>query len=243
MTGNKSRNQSNDNMHVPAPNTCVADVVNKTPSNLQPELPHRPDPCGQPSESPDSDLRTETFYHGTRSRISSDSEQNKKRKIKYPPSNDPSWVEIQEELAIALPKVFTKHKIKRLNSTDLCVKFQDWVYAFFVEKFGYVDDHKLPKSRIRRCHSVLETYRKRKNECKAALRALKKAGLQDTKEERMIRKEWKFLLKHITKFVVGSEGDKKLEQRGLRKRTSERTPQVRFKSLQGPSEPWRSKVF
>ena len=96
MTGNKSRNPSKDNMHVPAPNNCVDDVVNKTPSNLQPELPHRPDPCGQPSESPDSDLKTENFYHGTRSRISSDPEQNKKRKIKYPSSNDPIWVKIQE---------------------------------------------------------------------------------------------------------------------------------------------------
>ena len=193
MSGNKSRNPSKDNMHVPAPNNCVDDVVNKTPSNLQPELPHRSDPCGQPSESPDSDLKTENFYHGTRSRISSDSEQNKKRKITYPPSNDPIWVKIQEELTIALPKVFRQHKVKRLNSTELCIKFQDWVYAFFVEKFGYVDDHKLPKSRKKRCHRVLEYYRKRKNGCKAALRALKKPGLQDTKEESIVRKEWKFL--------------------------------------------------
>jgi hypothetical protein len=55
----------------------------------------------------------------------------KKPTIKFPPSSDPKWKEVDAELAVSIPIVFTKNKMKQMSVSELSIKFLDWIHAFF----------------------------------------------------------------------------------------------------------------
>jgi hypothetical protein len=104
--------------------------------------------------------------------------QDKLQKLKLPPSSDAAaWKLIDDELSVALPIVFTDQKIKSLSSTALSQKFDKWLYDFFVERFGVqADIENAPKPHKSFQHRGLERLRKKKKECRAALRTLRAAG-------------------------------------------------------------------
>jgi len=76
---------------------------------------------------------------------------------------------------------------------------------FFVERFGTVpvtENKSQTQSRKTRTNKGLQHLRKRKKECKAARKAILKAGLADSLEEKMIAKEWLSLVRQHNKLRV-----------------------------------------
>ena len=103
-----------------------------------------------------------------------------------------------------IPSIFSAHKIK-LSTSDLSQKFDKWLHACFVEQFGTVPVTKnksQTQSRKTRTNKGLQHLRKRKKECKAARKAILKAGLADSLEEKMIAKEWLSLVRQHNKLRV-----------------------------------------
>ena len=67
------------------------------------------------------------------------------------------------------------------------------MHNYFLEKFGKKELQEKKTNgfaRQRRPNKALDHLRRRKKQCKAARKALLKAGLKDSPEEEIIRKEW-----------------------------------------------------
>ena len=184
----------------------------KMPSSSQPEIPHRVEQTtisAQPPPSLDGglgdDLKNAEYCHLTHpSRVSNSTTIDRKMeaRINFPASNDKIWCKIDEELEIAIPRVFNQRVINKLTTTELSQKFDSWLHNFFLEKFGKKDFQKNKTNgfaRQGRPNKALEHLRKRKRQCKAARKALLKAGLKDSPEEEIIRKEWFSLVRQHNK--------------------------------------------
>ena len=104
-------------------------------------------------------------------------------KINFPLPNDKIWNKVNAELEQIIPSIFPAHKINKLSTSDLSQKFDKWLHAFFVERFGTlpVTENKT-HSRKTRTNKGLQHLQKRKKECKAARKAILKAGLADSLE-------------------------------------------------------------
>ena len=174
----------------------------KLPSNsvFQPDQPHRAVSASNVKQLPpslESGLNTEQntapdfpLRHQKRDSNIFTAEKKMKPKINFPNSNNKIWESIDKELQVLLPSIFPDHKINKLSTTELSEQLDSWLYNFFIDRFG----QKLPTSqkflRPQRKNKALESFRKRKNELKAARKALLRAGLKGTPEEERISKEW-----------------------------------------------------
>ena len=74
--------------------------------------------------------------HTTRVLNSANIDKQMETKINFPPSHDKTWCEINEELEIIIPKVFTNRQIDRLSTTELSQKFDSWLHNYFLQRFG-----------------------------------------------------------------------------------------------------------
>lgn len=152
----------------------------------------------QQSASPEADPNSGHLKHPKRNSNATAFSRKQMTKIKFPPPNDPIWGSINKELASALPRVFTDNKIKNMPIDKLSSKFDSWLHAFFVGKFGIVEPGEQPPmndSRPKRVNRQLQWFRQRKKECRCARRALKQAGLLDSPEGQFCDKTWKRLVK------------------------------------------------
>ena len=59
-----------------------------------------------------------------------------KLQINFPKSNDKIWTKINEELDLIIPKVFNTASFNKLSTSELSIKFDTWLYDFFLERFG-----------------------------------------------------------------------------------------------------------
>jgi hypothetical protein len=125
-------------------------------------------------------------------------ERDKKVKLQLPKSDDPKWFELDQKLKDALPRIFNKSTIRTLNPQILSRKFDDWLYKFFEDECGIVPP---PASVTRqpsfqkRPHKGLAQLREAKNRTRRALRVLKRAGLKDTPEWKLLRAEGRTLMR------------------------------------------------
>ena len=202
----KSRNSKTQN----GPKT-----TRKMSSSSQPDSHHRVESVFVPKQLPlsldsglqDENLNTE-FCHLTHTQRVSNSTvftREMKTRLKFPKSNDKVWVKINEELEIIIPKVFTKKTIDKLSTSELSQKFDSWLYNFFSERFGLEQSQLKTSSafvRKPRINKALQKLRQRKKECKAARKALIKAGLSGSPEEKIIAKEWLTLVRQHNKLRV-----------------------------------------
>ena len=190
---------------------------NKSQSNsqaFQQELHHSDDsgvsPHHQPSSQSDGLEAEKILLHASRKSNVSDFEQEKLPKLKLPPSsNSAVWNSINEELAIAIPLVFPQSKIDSLTSSELAQKVDKWLYNFFLDKFK--EENKAPdpnlkstphEPRPRRVHTGLESLRSQKQKCKAARKALIKAGFLGSPEEAAISLRWRRLIREHNRLRV-----------------------------------------
>ena len=142
------------------------------------------------------------FIHPTRISNSTTISRKMKLQINFPKSNDKIWTKINEELDLIIPKVFNTASFNKLSTSELSNKFDTWLYDFFLERFGEKNKRESKSSRKPRPHKTLEQFRIRKKQCKAARKALIKAGLEGTIEEQMIRKEWLSLVRQHNRLRV-----------------------------------------
>lgn len=123
-----------------------------------------------------------------------------KQPIKFPPPRDPIWKEVNSELELAIPQVFTKTKMNIQSVSQLSESFVNWLYAFFEKKFGVKDiiSEKERVSRKPRVHQGLARLRKQKRELTKAKKALLKAGhANDSSAMMVLNKTWrKVMMKH-----------------------------------------------
>jgi len=187
----------------------------KMSSDSQPESPHSVAPeffSEQLPSSLEDGLRPEIFgndYSTTythQKRVSNSTNISRKMEIKinFPSPNDKIWNKVNTELEQIIPSVLPTHTINKLSSSDLSQKFDHWLHAFFLERFGPlpVSEKNKTQSRKPRTNKALQHLRKRKKECKAARKAILKAGLANSPEAQMISKEWLSLVRQHNKLRV-----------------------------------------
>ena len=123
-----------------------------------------------------------------------------KGKINFPPSNSKLWDKVNTELENIIPINFPDSLFKKLSTSEISQRFDDWLHQFFLQSFGEKKKSDvMKKRRCPRANKQLEFLRRRKKECKAAHKALTKAGLTGTAEEQAISKEWFSLLRQHNK--------------------------------------------
>ena len=108
-------------------------------------------------------------HHATRETNLSNLKREQNKPIKFPSPRDTIWKEVNSELELAIPLVFTKTKMNTKSVSQLSESFINWIYAFFCEKFG-VKDTTPEKARVfrkPRIHRGLERLRKQKKELQA----------------------------------------------------------------------------
>ena len=96
------------------------------------------------------------------------------------------------------------HRKRSINSTsELSHKFDTWLHGYFLEQFGQKEMNSSKKhTRQKRPNKALEHLRLRKKQCKAARKALIKAGLKGSLEEESISKTWHSLIRQHNKLRV-----------------------------------------
>ena len=156
---------------------------------------HHSGPLSQ-SPSLGGDLRQRNSIHTARDSNLTHVQRTDPQKIDFPSPNNPVWKTIDEELSIAIRKVFNSSKMKA-KGPSIALKFGDWLHKFFKDKFGVVEPKQQHTSvkREPRCHRGLEQLRQQKQQLKKARKALLKAGLQGSAEEQMLNKRWRSLLR------------------------------------------------
>lgn len=171
----------------------------------QPEIHHRVDDQLPPSLDGglrDNLMNTDFAHLVHPKRISNSSEVERKMEVKinFPASNDKIWKEVDEVLNDIIPKIFTNKLINKLSTAEISQKFDTWLHSFFLERFGTKEtkERGCPK-RAKRPNKALTKLRQRKKQCKAARKALLRAGLKGTPEEEMITKEWFSLIRQHNK--------------------------------------------
>ena len=153
-----------------------------------------------------SDKSNAAFCHITHpTRVSNSSAIDKKMetRINFPASSNNIWCKIDEELKIIIPQIFTKRQFNQLSTSELSQKFDSWLHNFFLERFGKKESKVITQSkRQQRPNKALNNLRRRKKQCKAARKALIKAGLKGSTEEEIITREWFSLVRQHNKLRV-----------------------------------------
>jgi hypothetical protein len=150
------------------------------------------------SPSSEGDLRTEfCSKHATRETNLSSLKREPEKPIKFPSPSDPGWKEIDAELEIAIPMVFTKALMNKRSISQLSENFLRWIHAFFTERFG-VKEIALKKTarREQRGHEGLARFRRQKQQLTKAKKALLKAGhRQDSRAMQVLSKTWREVMR------------------------------------------------
>lgn len=151
-------------------------------------------------ETPVSSPLKVHLVHKARESNLTDYEQKDKPRINFPKSSDTAvWKEIDKELSVVLPKVFTKNLINSptISTSQLSKKFDDWLHAFFLERFGTIVPKNDAQSRkeVSHRHRGLERLRKKKKSLTKAFKTLVKAGLADSPLGNLAKNEWKKTLR------------------------------------------------
>ena len=78
-------------------------------------------------------------------------------------------------------------------TSQLSKKFDDWLHAFFLERFGTIVSKNDAQSRkeVSHRHRGLERLRKKKKSLTKAFKTLVKAGLADSPLGNLAKNEWK----------------------------------------------------
>lgn len=168
-------------------------------ATFQPESHHSVD-ASQQSSSPDDDLGSDLFRHPARASNATTFCRTQLTKIDFPPPNASVWKIVNSELETALPAAFPKHKIKSTPIEDLSPKFDNWLHAFFLERFGTRKvKPKRNHNRSARKNKMMVFLRERKKECRRVWRTLVKAGLQDSPEGKDVHSHWMTLVRRHNK--------------------------------------------
>ena len=111
----------------------VVDVAppHKTLPSTQPVQHHRAGSNPPPTHS-SAGLHDEPLRHPKRDSNASNLDRTKETKIQFPPPSDSIWKSINDELEIALPKVFNRRKLKNSSTSDLSKSLDKWLYVFFL---------------------------------------------------------------------------------------------------------------
>ena len=59
-----------------------------------------------------------------------------KAKINFPPSNSKLWDKINTELENIIPINFPDSLFKKLSTSEISQRFDDWLHQFFLQSFG-----------------------------------------------------------------------------------------------------------
>ena len=103
-----------------------------------------------------------------------------------------------EEIKVALTNIFPTRRLKHLTPGEISSKLTKWLHNFCTQKFGVksINQKHSPSSpRPPRKNKRLEALRKRKKACRAAHKALVRAGLQQSEEAAELLGKWKRLLR------------------------------------------------
>jgi hypothetical protein len=119
------------------------------------------------------------------------------QKIDFPAASAKVWKDVEAELGDVLPHLFTHVKFKQGTVDDASRRLDEWLYGYFKEKFGIRAVQGGQRGAIRkvRPHKGMEALRRQKNQCRAALKALERAGLGRSEEARVLAERWKGLLR------------------------------------------------
>ena len=90
---------------------------------------------GQGTETSQAELNCKVI-HQKRVDTSLLPKAERKPKINVPVSCDPIWKNVNNELEHIIPTVFPEKLIKSLSTSDLSLKFDSWLYQFFLDRFG-----------------------------------------------------------------------------------------------------------
>ena len=85
-----------------------------------------------------------------------------------------------------------------MTPTELSQLFDSWLHNCFIDQFGTITEKRISKQTAQRKPRVikaLQTLRQQKKECKAATKALLKAGLAGTAARKLLTKEWLSLVR------------------------------------------------
>lgn len=202
ITETSSREPNVASVDVTAQLSMQSSESKTLPAAFRPELHHRVD--NQPSLSSEEDdvPSSGPLRHPARDSNATQFSRTREPKINFPSANDPSWSSINEELSAGLPRIFTSNVFKKLNPADLSTKFNNWLYSFFVSRFGVqesVDRTGPARTRPKRKNRELEFLRRRKNECRKVRRALMKAGLENSPEAKDCAAHWHTLVRRHNK--------------------------------------------
>ena len=145
-----------------------------------------------------SSLLKDHLVHKARISNLSDFEQNSKTRINFSPSGDKvAWSDVDIELSEALPRLFNQNLINsNISTSDLSKKFDNWLHAYFLEKFGSIPikvTSRPKKKKVR--HRGLERLRRKKNLLSKDFKILVKAGLADSPIGALAKAEWKKTLR------------------------------------------------
>ena len=137
-----------------------------------------------------------------------------KQKLNLPPANSSKWNQINKDLSALIPRIFNKSVISSLSTSELSVKFDNWLYTYFSDNFGTVSPAIPSKNtRRKRPHKGLQRLRQRKKECKAARKALIHAGLEKTVEADLISKQWFSLVREHSKLKKALDQKREMKSR------------------------------
>ena len=179
----------------------------KTFEAPQPVQPHSA-PSGGPHPFSSSELdagfeaSNYPYRHGTRVPNSKDDfERNKNGKLNLPaPHDNKAWNELDDFLGDILPKRFTNSWIRRTPSSQLATIFDDFIYEFLKEHCGLVEPKEATQPPRVTKHKGLENLRQKKQNCKKALKSLRKDGFDENSEPIIALKQtWQKLLKDHNK--------------------------------------------
>lgn len=144
------------------------------------------------------------YIHASRDSNLTDFEQDQRLKINFPKSGDSTtWKEVDQELAIALPVVFSQQYLDSHSTTEISKSFDTFLYDFFAKHFGTVESNRSPVPRKAFRHRGLERLRKAKNSCKKAFKALLKAGLANSDAGKVLKLRWQSLLRKHNRLRLG----------------------------------------
>ena len=202
VTANEEESKMSDSLV----HSAYTDKSPPSSQAIQQDLHHSVESGSDPlQQSPPSgvDLNAEQLLqHNSRKTNVSDFKREKKPPLCLPPSsNSAAWKEIDDELSVALPMVFTADRISSSDPSKLAIDFDNWLYSFFSERNGAKPhgnaepSKKNSGSRPKRQNAVLSAIRKEKNDCKKARKALIKAGLKGSPEELAVSKRWFWLIR------------------------------------------------
>lgn len=142
------------------------------------------------SSSNDCYVSNQNHHAIRKSNILPSLERHKKEKLKLPATNDPVWKAVDRELQDALPKLFSKSVMKKLSSSDLLQKYNDWIFKFFLDKFGVIPPSEKKPVFVKKPNPGLLRLRADKNRIRKIMKVFKRAGLEGTPEHKNLKREW-----------------------------------------------------